>query len=69
MSKVFKLEIDMSNAAFQDDYGPGDEVSRILKELAERCDGIGFLLPLSLYDINGAKVGSVNIIERKAKKS
>lgn len=50
------IRIKMDNAAF--DIPNGNEVARILRDLADRCDG-NQLEPdaILLFDINGNKVG------------
>lgn len=62
-----KIEIDLNSAAFED--SPGDELARILRNLANEMrrggewidigpDGNGYR---SLIDQNGNAVGSVNV--------
>jgi len=56
--------IDMDNAAFADGYN-GDELARILHKLASGQRGIR-LQPSdgeALYDVNGNKIGDLDIIE------
>lgn len=52
--KMFELNIELENAAFEDD---SSELSRILKELADKLDQ-GSTEPGSVRDINGNKVGT-----------
>lgn len=51
---MFELNIELENAAFEDD---SSELSRILKELADKLDQ-GSTEPGSVRDINGNKVGT-----------
>jgi hypothetical protein len=57
----FSLTIDCDNAAFTEDY-PGDEIARILRELAEKIEG-GTLQNIRLNDINGNFVGIADLSE------
>lgn len=53
------VEIYTDSAAFED--APGAEISRILRELADRVDGYSFNNPKTVFpirDINGNRVGS-----------
>lgn len=65
-----KIEIDCGNAAF--DFfsgGPAPEVARILKKLAARIEEEGIDLPdyeIGLYDINGNKVGKLEVEDWEA---
>lgn len=52
--KNFKLDIELGNAAFEDDAG---ELSRILKELAEKLED-GSTEDGFVRDLNGNKVGT-----------
>lgn len=54
---MLKISIETGNSAF-DDY-PGTECARILRQLADRIDGIGRDRDESgfLYDFNGNRVG------------
>ena len=58
----FKLTITMDNAAFED-ANNGYEVARILRELANRIEGMELTRgdSLSLRDSNGNTVGSVTV--------
>lgn len=55
------ITIQMDNAAFEDNQG--GEVARILRELASKIDGDSSLegVYYNLRDINGNKVGEMNI--------
>ena len=61
-----RIEIRCDNAAFQD-AGPGHEVARILRQLADKCETEGDVGPDSvidgywLYDLNGNNVGKVTV--------
>lgn len=58
MSLVFQLRIDCGNAAFgQDEQEAGQEVARILEDVARQLRDYGSA-PAYLRDINGNKVGS-----------
>ena len=50
----FKLEIDCSNAAFEEE--PEYEVARILRELADKLEADGSLAH-PVFDFNGNRVG------------
>lgn len=54
----FLLNISTDNAAFEEG-GLEAEVSRILRELADRIDGVHVEpeQPLRLFDVNGNRVG------------
>ncbi len=62
------IEVEMNNAAFAED-GPGAEsyeAARILQVLAGRIEGHPHFSPgltLALHDINGNKVGRVDLHE------
>lgn len=58
----FKLEIDLSNAAFDDN--PASEIARILDKLAYEIGNDGGLGPKNLYDVNGNAVGHTSIMWR-----
>lgn len=53
----FRLELEASNAAFDD--APASEIARILRDAADRIerDGEGAFGPAPLFDANGNKVG------------
>ena len=53
---LFKIEIDLGNAAFQDGLAP-DEIARILRETGHQIVRHGSLKTIFLYDLNGNKVG------------
>jgi hypothetical protein len=56
-----KIEITMDNAAFEN--SSGDETARILRNLADECEG-GDILPefnRRLMDINGNNVGAAKV--------
>ena len=62
---MFTLEMQTDNAAFigaDDDYGPGPEVARILREIADRLDnpGAGYSTAVqgNCRDFNGNTVGT-----------
>lgn len=50
------IEIDMDNAAFEDNPG---ELANILEALAGQIDVVGMYLDRSIMDGNGNKVGMV----------
>ena len=51
----YRIEIDMSNAAFEDE---GAEVARLLRDLADKADERGVApSPERLTDLNGNPVG------------
>ncbi|MGA9527145.1 MAG: hypothetical protein WBS24_03405 [Terriglobales bacterium] len=59
---MFTLTIETHNAAFvgaDDDFGPGPELARILRELADRLDLVG-TAPKdgTVRDFNGNTVGT-----------
>lgn len=65
--RVFTLTIDTENAAFTDggDYMPGDEVVRILRDVAMRIESEGgTMLPWAhtILDVNGNDVGRFAIM-------
>lgn len=53
-----KIEINTTNAAFDDD-APA-ECARILREMADRLESTG--IPPCPRDINGNKCGSVEVV-------
>lgn len=55
MNNRFQLYIDTGNAAFEDN--PGDELARILEELARDLRENGLLEVENLRDVNGNTVG------------
>lgn len=55
------IEIELDNAAF-DEHGTTTETGRILRDLAIRMED-GALLPLTLRDHNGNKVGTAEAAE------
>jgi len=56
MAKIFKVEIDLSNSAFSG-AAVYEELPRILNEMAKEISEIP-LMPLTLRDVNGNKVGT-----------
>lgn len=56
-----KISIDMENAAFEDCNG--NEVARILKQLAERleCEALDTDYNMPLGDLNGNCVGNAKV--------
>ena len=58
------LEIKMDNAAFDND-APGIEAARILREAAERLEEFGSDDFFFLMDINGNKVGELEVTEEE----
>ena len=60
MEKI-TLEIRTENAAF--DNEPGIEIARILRQIAGRFEVLGDDSSGRIVDINGNKVGYVNIYE------
>jgi len=52
------IKIDMDNAAFDDN---GEEIARILQDLAERYTDAGQVDDERLQDINGNQVGTAKI--------
>ena len=54
MSKTYTIIINTGNSAFDDN--PNQEVARILRNMAQRLDDIGFLP--HPRDINGNTVGA-----------
>jgi hypothetical protein len=62
------INIDLVNAAFHDGAGPGIELGRILKDLANKVidhPSLEMWSPLPLFDVNGNKVGSLTIKIRR----
>jgi hypothetical protein len=63
---IFKLEIDMGNAAFGDPVMPeftrAEEIRRILLDYCDRIED-SELVVMNLRDINGNKVGGIEITE------
>jgi hypothetical protein len=62
MAQRLTIEIKADNAAF-DDYACGEELARMLREVADKIDGCSAIgvernLPTRLHDINGNAVGS-----------
>ena len=53
--EVFKIEIEMRNAAFDD--LPGEEIASILRDLALRCSAGNWAACGLLRDHNGNTVG------------
>lgn len=60
----FKLEITCDNAAFgENEQDRGEEVARILREVARQVDE-GYLKGI-LYDYNGNRVGTADFDEEE----
>lgn len=62
MTKSFKIEIDLGNAAFEDN--PEEEIARILNEVNQTLHHMGNLKTLDgkkLYDVNGNHVGYIRV--------
>ena len=57
---MVRINILTNNAAFEDGAS-GQEVARILRELAERYEASGAPFPVTLRDINGNVVGKAKI--------
>lgn len=51
MARIFNLEIEVSNAAFEDDCGA--EIARILRDVADRIEG------MIRYDAKGRYIASI----------
>jgi hypothetical protein len=64
---IFKLEIEMDNAAFVDENGDvsySAELAKILRSLADNVETHATVdFSANLYDINGNKVGIAEVIE------
>jgi hypothetical protein len=61
---TFKLEINMDNAAFEED--PGPELTWILRRLAEKTETWTFAVDRfhpGIYDSLGNKVGTAEVVE------
>jgi len=58
MAEKITIVIETGNAAFDD--SPATEVGRILKDLADKFQYSGVVIG-TLRDINGNRVGTVNI--------
>lgn len=58
----YKIEIELNYAAFQYGY-EGQELSRILTELAQACGALGVGAEGFLKDINGNNVGKVKKVK------
>ena len=63
---TLEISVTLTGSAFYDDNGqpnPGPELARILRQLADRAEGIdpewGDSAPL--YDVNGNKAGSFTL--------
>lgn len=57
-----KIEFDTDNAAFEDDARP--EISRILRELANKVDEADFFELISvhrIWDVNGNMIGHFEV--------
>lgn len=72
MTDTLKIEIEMGNAAFEG-VQREFELSRILRTLADRLEdhgigmpelnGVGYGAYVSLYDVNGNKVGRMDLVK------
>lgn len=64
MAQRITINLHTGNAAF-DGTNSADEVSRILRDLADRierdCDDDGIMCPRVLRDVNGNVCGSVTV--------
>lgn len=56
-----KIEIKMDNAAFQDDDRGGNELARILREVADMAES--GCRSCAIYDVNGSKVGKLVVAD------
>ena len=57
--KVFKMQVEMENAAFEDNP---EELQRIVRQAASTCERLHDGSRVSLFDANGNKVGFMEII-------
>jgi len=57
----YSIAIECNNAAFVD-QGPGQELARILRDLADRLEVEG-VTDRALMDLNGNRVGRVTVEE------
>ena len=60
------ITIEMDNSTFHEYTEPSYEVARILRKLAERIEGHPHYSPghsQPLYDLNGNKVGYLDVTE------
>ena len=57
--KVFKMQVEMENAAFEDNP---EELQRIVRKAASTVDLLREESRVSLFDANGNKVGFMEII-------
>lgn len=57
--KVFKMQVEMENAAFEDNP---EELQRIVRKAASTCELLHDGSRVSLFDVNGNKVGFMEII-------
>jgi hypothetical protein len=55
-----KIEINLNNDAFQPSAGP--ELARILRNLAQDLDDYPDALGVSVMDVNGNTVGSLEVV-------
>lgn len=53
----YLIVMGLDNAAFADDDQEGNEIARILRKLADRCESQGGACVGLLTDINGNRVG------------
>jgi len=60
---MITITIKTDNAAFDDGDNGRTEVARILRGLADKCEGekAQTCLPAGVYDANGNKVGDVRL--------
>ena len=57
--KVFKMQVEMENAVFEDNP---EELQRIMRQAASTCELLHDGSRVSLFDANGNKVGFMEII-------
>ena len=56
------VEIEMENAAFEDEYAAASELARILRDLARKAEnGALWKNTTRVYDINGNYIGSATV--------
>ena len=63
MGERITITLETGNAAFDD--APATEIGRILRELADRIERDG-IPPDYLYDVNGNRVGRVDVKRLRA---
>ena len=57
--KVFKMQVEMENAAFEDNP---EELRRIVRKASSTCELLHDGSRVSLFDANGNKVGFMEIV-------